>query len=154
MRLPPPTVVVAINAGISKPENAIVLSQLLQYTKEGGITICCCNFSNHIDPATARSFFSAWGLPWGLGSYFRTTVQLNRAATGVSLEGLPESYSLKALLLLNGILSRIPLLFFQLRRCARRRKIVGSKGVLTACAVYCQPNRCLWALRKWLGYRS
>ncbi|KAK0421664.1 hypothetical protein EV421DRAFT_866872 [Armillaria borealis] len=105
MRLSPPTVVVAINAGISKPENAIVLSQLLQYTREGGITICCCNFSNHIDPATARSFFSAWGLPWGLGSYFRTTVQLNRAATGISLEGLAESYSLKSLFLLNGILS-------------------------------------------------
>ncbi|PBK64713.1 hypothetical protein ARMSODRAFT_918191 [Armillaria solidipes] len=101
MKLSPPTVVVAIDAGISRPDNAIILSQLLQYTREGGITICCCNFSNHIDPATARSFFAAWGLPWGLGSYFRTTVQLNRAATGVSLEGLPESYSLKALSLLN-----------------------------------------------------
>ncbi|PBK64711.1 hypothetical protein ARMSODRAFT_1022977 [Armillaria solidipes] len=49
MKLSPPSVVVAIDAGISKPENATVLSQLLQYTKEGGITICCCNFSNHID---------------------------------------------------------------------------------------------------------
>ncbi|PBK64719.1 hypothetical protein ARMSODRAFT_459969 [Armillaria solidipes] len=150
MRLPPPTIVVAIDAGISKPENAIILSQLLQHTKEGGITICCCNFSNHIEVV----FFCLGGLPWYPGSYFRTIVQLNRAAAGVSPEGLPESYGLKALLLLNGILSRIPLLFFQLRRCARRRKIVGSKGVLTACAVYCQPNRCLWALRKWLGYRS
>ncbi|SJL08900.1 uncharacterized protein ARMOST_12274 [Armillaria ostoyae] len=68
MKLSPPTIVVAIDAGISKPENATILSQLLQYTREGGITIYCCNFSNHIDPATARSFFSAWGLPWDTGS--------------------------------------------------------------------------------------
>ncbi|KAK0190084.1 hypothetical protein F5146DRAFT_1225026 [Armillaria mellea] len=101
MKLSPPSVVVAIDAGISMPENATVLNELLQYTREGGVTICCCNFSNHIDPATARLFFSAWGLPWSTGSYFRTTVQLNRAATGISLEGLPESYSLKSLLLLN-----------------------------------------------------
>ncbi|KAK0213833.1 hypothetical protein IW262DRAFT_1467176 [Armillaria fumosa] len=101
MRLSPPTVVVAIDAGISMPENANILSHLLQYTKEGGVTICCCNFSNRIDPATARSFFSVWGLPWNTGSYFRTTVQLNTAATGLSLDGLPESHSLKSLLLLN-----------------------------------------------------
>ncbi|KAK0449023.1 uncharacterized protein EV420DRAFT_1565514 [Desarmillaria tabescens] len=98
MRLSPPTIVVAIDAGISKLENSTVLNQLLQYTREVGITICCCNFSNNITSAT---FFAAWGLPWDLGSYFRTTVQLNRTATGISLEGLPESYSLKALLLLN-----------------------------------------------------
>ncbi|KAG7441936.1 uncharacterized protein BT62DRAFT_1010971 [Guyanagaster necrorhizus] len=35
------------------------------YTKEGGITICCCNFSNHINNATARSFFTAWGAAVG-----------------------------------------------------------------------------------------
>ncbi|KAK0477443.1 hypothetical protein IW261DRAFT_1367081 [Armillaria novae-zelandiae] len=101
MRLSPPTVVVAIDAGISMPENATVLNQLLHYTREGGVTVCCCSFSNHIDPTMARSFFSAWSLPWNTGSYFRTTVQLNTTATGVSLDGLPESYSLKSLLLLN-----------------------------------------------------
>ncbi len=135
MRLLPPTVIVAINAGTSKPENAIVLSQPLQYTKEGGITICCCNFSNHINGATARSFFSACGLPWYLSSYFKMTVQLNRAATGVSLAGLLELYNLNALLLLNAILSRVPLLFSQLRRCARRRKIVGQYSY---CCLLCQ----------------
>ncbi|PBK87986.1 hypothetical protein ARMGADRAFT_438511 [Armillaria gallica] len=62
MKLLPPTVVVAIDMGISKPKNTIVLSQLPQYTKEGGITIFCCNFSNHINGATAKSFFSAWGV--------------------------------------------------------------------------------------------
>ncbi|KAK0449008.1 uncharacterized protein EV420DRAFT_1767070 [Desarmillaria tabescens] len=101
MKLSPPTIVIAIDAGISEPENAVVLQRLLQYTREGGTTVCCCNFSGAIHNARVKTFFATWGLPWDLGSYFRTTVHLNHAATGVQLDGLPEYYSLKSMTLLN-----------------------------------------------------
>ncbi|PBK64732.1 hypothetical protein ARMSODRAFT_868816, partial [Armillaria solidipes] len=101
MKFSPPTVVIAIDAGISEPENSVVLQRLLQYTREGGTTICCCNFSGAIHNARVKTFFATWGLPWDLGSYFRTTVHLNQAATGMVLEGRPESYSLKSMTLLN-----------------------------------------------------
>ncbi len=97
MKLSPPTVVIAIDAGISEPENAVVL----QYTRESGTTICCCNFSGAIQNARVKTFFATWGVPWDLGSYFRTTVHLNQAVIGMVLEGLPESYSLKSMTLLN-----------------------------------------------------
>ncbi|KAK0477469.1 hypothetical protein IW261DRAFT_1487745 [Armillaria novae-zelandiae] len=101
IKLSPPTVVIAIDAGISEPENSVVLQCLLQYTRGGGTTICCCNFSNGIHNARVKTFFATWGLPWDLGSYFRTTAHLNQAATGMVLEGLPNSYSLKSMTLLN-----------------------------------------------------
>ncbi|KAK0201257.1 hypothetical protein DFS33DRAFT_1277539 [Desarmillaria ectypa] len=90
MKLSPPTaVVIAINAGVSKPENAIVLRCLLRYT------------SGAIHSARVMTFFATWDLPWDLGSYFRTTVYLNHAENGVPLDGPPESYSLKSMMLLN-----------------------------------------------------
>ncbi|KAK0190080.1 hypothetical protein F5146DRAFT_958640 [Armillaria mellea] len=101
MKLSPPTVVIAIDAEILEPENSVVLQRLLQYTREGGTTICCCNFSGAIHNARVKTFFATWGLPWDLGSYFRTTVHLNQAATGMVLEGLPKSYSVKSMTLLN-----------------------------------------------------
>ncbi len=101
MKLSPPTVVIAIDAGISEPENAVVLQRLLQYMRESGTTICCCNFSGAIQNARVKTFFATWGVPWDLGSYFRTTVHLNQAVIGMVLEGLPESYSLKSMTLLN-----------------------------------------------------
>ncbi|PBK87964.1 hypothetical protein ARMGADRAFT_1120790 [Armillaria gallica] len=101
MKLSPPTIVIAIDAGISEPENSVVFQRLLRYTREGGTTVCCCNFSGAIQNARVKTFFATWGLPWDLGSYFRTTVHLNQAATGMVLEGLPESYSLKSMTLLN-----------------------------------------------------
>ncbi len=52
MKLSPPSVVIAIDAGIPEPENAVVLQRLLQYTREGGTTICCCDFSGAIQNAS------------------------------------------------------------------------------------------------------
>ncbi|KAK0492005.1 hypothetical protein EDD18DRAFT_1109410 [Armillaria luteobubalina] len=63
MKFSPPTVVIAIDAGISEPENSVVLQCLLQYTRGGGITICCCNFSNAIHNVRVKTFFATWGLP-------------------------------------------------------------------------------------------
>ncbi|SJL08882.1 uncharacterized protein ARMOST_12254 [Armillaria ostoyae] len=56
MKLSPPTVVIAIDAEISEPENSVVLQRLLQYTREGGTTICCCNFSGAIHNGRVKTF--------------------------------------------------------------------------------------------------
>ncbi|KAK0213825.1 hypothetical protein IW262DRAFT_1279619 [Armillaria fumosa] len=148
MKLSPPTVVIAIDAGISEPENSVVLQRLLQYTRGGGTTICCCNFSNAIHNARVKTFFATCGLPWDLGSYFRTTAHLNQAATGMVLEGLPESYSLKSMTLLN---------------VARRHRIYApsptsrvESNVFGPNAIPIDVNECPCAYgpvgRGWLGY--
>jgi hypothetical protein len=104
LRTSKPSVVVAIDSAISKPENGDVLMHLVGFAQEGGVVVCCCNFSNHVNHGQARQYFQSWGLPWDVGSYLRTTVHRNQrpdSVVGMSLDGLPMSYSLKSLFLVH-----------------------------------------------------
>lgn len=95
-----PSAVLAIDAAISKPENTEITEQLYAYVMAGGTLICCFNFSNHFDYVNAGSFFALWHLPWGAGSYLRTTVHLTKQTVkGMSTRGLPASFSMKSLYL-------------------------------------------------------
>ncbi|KIK71195.1 hypothetical protein GYMLUDRAFT_123763, partial [Collybiopsis luxurians FD-317 M1] len=72
------------------------------YAKAGGTVVFGCNFSNHFSFGSAPAFFTAWGVPWTLGDYHRTTVYLNtNGVPGMDLSGLKVSYSAKALNLAN-----------------------------------------------------
>jgi hypothetical protein len=102
LRVTKPSVVVAVDAGISMPENRDVLVKLTAFAREGGVVVCCCNFSNHLNYSQARQFFQFWGLPWDAGSYLRTTVHRNPepdSVKGMLLDKLPLSYSIKSLYL-------------------------------------------------------
>ncbi|KAJ7504537.1 hypothetical protein B0H11DRAFT_1852989 [Mycena galericulata] len=96
-----PSAVLAIDGAISKEGNADVLQQLIQYTREGGIVVCCCNFSNGVNYLAAAQFFAQWSLPWDAGSYFRTAVHLNSSVAAISLQDLSPSYSIKSLSLVH-----------------------------------------------------
>src|SRR6185312_12067524 len=51
---------------------------------------------------SVKPFFSRAGLPWGVGSYHRTTWALNQSAVGVAnAQKLPQRYSQKAVLVNN-----------------------------------------------------
>ncbi|KAJ6591722.1 hypothetical protein DFH09DRAFT_1137799 [Mycena vulgaris] len=103
LRITKPSAVLAIDGAITTGDNLDVLQQLIQFTRQGGIVVCCCNFSNGLDYITASEYFSQWRLAWDAGSYFRTTVHLNqlRPVAGMSLDGLAASYSVKALSLVH-----------------------------------------------------
>ncbi|KAJ7077890.1 hypothetical protein B0H15DRAFT_861325 [Mycena belliarum] len=103
LKITKPSAVLAIDGAITKEVNADVLQQLIQFTKGGGIVVCCCNFSNGLNYRAGSEYFSRWGLPWDAGSYFRTTVHLHalKSVPGLSFEGLSPSYSLKSLSLVH-----------------------------------------------------
>ncbi|KAE9398291.1 hypothetical protein BT96DRAFT_920944 [Gymnopus androsaceus JB14] len=106
MSLSTPSAILVIDSAISKPNFALVLSQLVRYAKSGGTVICACNFSNHLAYDQAKGFFGSWELPWDAGSYLRTTVHRNsrKVPTGVvdtSFANLPQSYSIKSFYLIN-----------------------------------------------------
>ncbi|KAF9068046.1 hypothetical protein BDP27DRAFT_1295616 [Rhodocollybia butyracea] len=97
-RDPPPTAVLSIDAGPTMSKYRSLNEQLVRYARAGGIVVFGGNFSNHFAFNTATAFFGAWGVPWTLGDYHRTTVYLNRnGVPGMNLAGLESSYSVKAL---------------------------------------------------------
>ena len=57
------------------------------------------NFSNHFPLSSGRTFFGAWGLPWDLGSYHRTTFAVNPDGVPAPLDAttLFPTASMKAL---------------------------------------------------------
>ncbi|KJZ75101.1 hypothetical protein HIM_05587 [Hirsutella minnesotensis 3608] len=55
-----------------------------------------------VQPDSVKSFFSRAGLPWGVGSYHRTTFALNQSAVGVdNAQKLPQRYTQKAVFVNN-----------------------------------------------------
>ncbi|KAJ4494355.1 hypothetical protein C8R41DRAFT_829828 [Lentinula lateritia] len=94
----PPTAVLSIDAAPTQSKYRSLNEQLVRYARAGGVVVFGCNFSNHFSFDTAERFFRAWGVPWELGHYHRTTVYLNAdGVQGMDLTGLESSYSVKAL---------------------------------------------------------
>jgi hypothetical protein len=88
------------DAGISEPQNANVLSALVEYAKSGGTVVIGALFSSFI--SNMDNFFrDGWGVSWRKGSYHRTTFSANssffQADTFNTRQTLPRSYSIKAL---------------------------------------------------------
>jgi hypothetical protein len=102
-----PSAVLEIDGGISNPDNRDSLQLLIAFVTQGGILVCGGNFSDAhkgLDYLYATEFFSRWGLPWDAGSYLRTTIHLNprpQTVAGIFFYGLSQSYSVKALSLVN-----------------------------------------------------
>ncbi|KAJ3758825.1 hypothetical protein EV360DRAFT_43092 [Lentinula raphanica] len=94
----PPTAVLSIDAAPTETKYTALNNQLVRYVEAGGIVVFGCNFSNHLTSKRAGPFFRAWGVPWELGDYHRTTVYLNKNdVLGLDVTGLEPSYSVKAL---------------------------------------------------------
>ncbi len=96
---PRPHVVLVSDGAITCPEHARVLSTLVEYARAGGTVVLGTDFSNHFPLSAGRSFFGAWGLPWDLGSYHRTTFAVNPDGVPVPLDAsaLASTFSMKAL---------------------------------------------------------
>ncbi|KAH9940820.1 uncharacterized protein BXZ73DRAFT_98649 [Epithele typhae] len=70
---------------------------LAHYTREGGTVILGWDLNNHILHEEFAALISFWGLPWRLGSYFRTTYVRQDTFTGAfKRDGLAPAYSAKA----------------------------------------------------------
>lgn len=93
-----PSVVLITDEGIADKKHADVLEGVLKYTKAGGRTIVAGHFSSFVRMDEFDTFFAKWGFPWKRGNYDRSDVVLNEScARNFSLQGLPGSYSQKAL---------------------------------------------------------
>ncbi|KAK7429437.1 hypothetical protein QQZ08_004029 [Neonectria magnoliae] len=105
-RQPAPSAVLVTDEGPSVPENAEVWEAVLQYVRQGGTAVVMGHFPSFVLPANIEPFFAKAGLPWASGPYHRTTLQLNRDATGYNpAANLASEYSQKALYVKNVALS-------------------------------------------------
>jgi hypothetical protein len=86
--------------GIIKSRNVAVSQKLANYVRNGGTLVLGGLFSAQIRPNDlGRYMREKWDLPWEAGSYYRTTIFLNRAVVNRPTSGLLSSYSHKAVFL-------------------------------------------------------
>lgn len=85
---------------IREPRLLALWDAVIEYTRNGGTTICMSQFAWTVRPPNIKPFFSRAGLPWEYSSYHRTTVALNREnVPRYFLPALTPSYSQKAIFL-------------------------------------------------------
>jgi hypothetical protein len=86
--------------GIIKSRNVAVSQKLANYVRNGGTLVLGGLFSAQIRPNDlGRYMREKWDIPWEAGSYYRTTIFLNRAVVNRPTSGLLSSYSHKAVFL-------------------------------------------------------
>ncbi|PMD60059.1 uncharacterized protein K444DRAFT_528898, partial [Hyaloscypha bicolor E] len=92
--------VLVTDPGIVKSRNVAVSQKLANYVRNGGTLVLGGLFSAQIRPNDlGRYMREKWDLPWEAGSYYRTTIFLNRAVVNRPTSGLLSSYSHKAVFL-------------------------------------------------------
>ncbi|KJZ79536.1 hypothetical protein HIM_01005 [Hirsutella minnesotensis 3608] len=99
---PLPSAVLVTDEGLTLRENAHVWNNILDYVRLGGTAVVMGLFASFVEPIDIQLFFACAGLDWDVGSYGRTTTELDRAAVGAALASkLPPRYSQRALSLRN-----------------------------------------------------
>ncbi|PFH60125.1 hypothetical protein XA68_11398 [Ophiocordyceps unilateralis] len=99
---PEPTAILITDEALTLHKNRAVWEAVLDYVSRGGVAVVMGLFSSFVKPNKIKPFFSKPGLPWGAGSYHRTTLILNQAVVdAASVEKLAPSYSQKALFVNN-----------------------------------------------------
>ncbi|XWX00651.1 hypothetical protein V2A60_008672 [Cordyceps javanica] len=99
---PKPRGILITDPGIITTENKPVTQRVIRYVEAGGTAVFGAVFSSLIRPPDFDRYFEkSWSLPWKAGSYYRTTVILNRSSHGLPEFDLPESYSQKAVYVKN-----------------------------------------------------
>ncbi|KAK4118040.1 hypothetical protein N657DRAFT_443257 [Parathielavia appendiculata] len=97
-----PSAALITDEALANTENAHVWEAVLQYVRQGGISVIMGHFPSYIKPASIKPFFAKAGLQWEAGSYHRTTLVLNREVVANDLATkLPPQYSQKALFVKN-----------------------------------------------------
>lgn len=77
-----PAAILVVDAGITQKEGLGVMEKLAKYVTDGGTAIFCCSFSSFVRFSDLNDlFYSNFGLSWKAGSYTRSTVRINPAAT-------------------------------------------------------------------------
>ncbi|OAQ61318.1 triacylglycerol lipase [Purpureocillium lilacinum] len=99
---PEPSAVLITDEALTISENLAVWEAVLEFARRGGTVIVMGLFPSFVRPTSMAPFFSQAGLPWGAGSYYRTTFVLNQGVVSVDkVEKLPQKYSQKALFVNN-----------------------------------------------------
>ncbi|KAF9905016.1 hypothetical protein EC991_002079 [Linnemannia zychae] len=99
---PEPSAILITDEALTLQANRAVWMKVLEYVRGGGTAIVMGLFPSFVQPDSMKPFFSQAGLPWGAGSYHRTTLALNPTAVGVAnAEKLPQKYSQKAVFVNN-----------------------------------------------------
>jgi hypothetical protein len=97
-----PKGVLVADPGIVASRNNVVSRKLADYVRNGGTVVLGGLFSTNIRPNDVGKYMrQKWDLLWEAGSYHRTTLVLNQAVVNRPTNGLPSSYSNKAVFLKN-----------------------------------------------------
>jgi len=100
-----PQVVLAVDGNLTRRKHEGLNAQLAEYTKDGGVVICCCNFSSFCRPPNLNQFFARFGFRWKSGDYHRSDFALHEAFPHVfsasAFSELEPSCSMKALHVAN-----------------------------------------------------
>ena len=99
---PKPRAILATDAFCTDKKASAKVSPMLQrYVRNGGTLVFMGTFSSFVRPLKIRPLFASFGLSWESGEYYRTTFELNKAATSIPTERLMLSCSQKALNIKN-----------------------------------------------------
>ncbi|OAQ67670.1 triacylglycerol lipase [Pochonia chlamydosporia 170] len=99
---PEPLAVLITDEALTLGASISVWESVLAYVRGGGTAIVMGHFPSFARLNNVEPFFSRAGLPWGAGSYHRTTLALNQSAVGVAnAQKLPQKYSQKAVFVKN-----------------------------------------------------
>ncbi|KAK7037581.1 hypothetical protein VNI00_011073 [Paramarasmius palmivorus] len=87
------------DAGIMHQKHSKLMNAIVEFTRNGGISVYGGMFPSMSKPTEITSHFTrVWNFPWKSGSYTRQTLKRNgRNETVLSNPSLPQSYSIKAL---------------------------------------------------------
>ncbi|KAJ5651171.1 uncharacterized protein N7484_004894 [Penicillium longicatenatum] len=97
-----PSVILIADEALTLDEYAHVWEAVCRCVRQGSTADLMGLFSSFVRPLDIKPFFSKAGLPWEGRTYVRTTLTINRAATGDELAArLPPSYSQKAVFIKN-----------------------------------------------------
>lgn len=97
-----PSAILITDEALTKNKYSRIWGAVLQCVRQGSTAVFMGQFASFVRPDDMKPFFSKAGLSLGRGSYTRTTLMLNQAATGGELARvLPKSYSQKALFVDN-----------------------------------------------------
>ncbi|KAJ5784810.1 uncharacterized protein N7503_010022 [Penicillium pulvis] len=101
-----PSSILIADEALTQNKYSQIWGAVLQCIRQGSTAVVMGQFSSFVRPDNMKPFFSQAGLSWDRGSYTRTTLVLNQAATGDELATkLPKSYSQKALFVNNVVSS-------------------------------------------------
>ncbi|UNI22152.1 hypothetical protein JDV02_008069 [Purpureocillium takamizusanense] len=102
-RLPPPSAVLVTDEALTLAANRHVWLATVGYVCGGGTAVVAAMFPSFVQPDSIQPFFAQAGVPWGRGSYHRTTLTLDKAVVGddVAATKLPSAYSQKAVFVSN-----------------------------------------------------